>query len=338
MEIVLAGGRGEWDDFVERNPGSEIFHRWDFLKIVEEQSGCRLLPYAIYRGREMIGVLPLFHRALPGLGYILSPPPRTAIPYLGLLLDSSLADLKQHKRESVLRSLGEKVIAEIASYSPSSVIISNPPCVIDVRPFQWGGYGVEIAYTYEIDLGRPLSEIWSGFSKDRRQKIGRASRSGIEIVRGTDLSRLCTMLERRYREQGLTNGILSQRYLERLAAAFPRNFSLYYARHGDAISGAVLMIKYNDAKVWVGTPRSENHSNELLIWELLREAKAEGYPRFELVGANTRQLCTFKSQFNPHLRPYLRVARRNLRGRMAESLYHRLRRRGVHPGRPDGLR
>jgi hypothetical protein len=327
MGIDLVRDRGVWDAFIDRSPFGQIFHKWDFLRIIEKHTRCQLLPYALYNGEQLVGVVPLFLKKSYGARFIMSPPPMTGIPYQGLVMDGSFDRLKQHKKEQMLGSLSDHLIEEVEAYRPTMVVVSNPPDFHDLRQFRWKGYDLDPTYTYRVDLNRPLPDIWNGFSKARRQSIKSAAHSGLSMIKGGDISSLYTMLEERYLEQGYASPVISRDYLKDVCDAYPENVILYTVQDGETMSGSVLITRYKDVKVWMGTTRSSNHSNEFLIWNVLQEAKNEGYDSCEFIGANTRNLCAFKSQFNPSLAMYFRITKQNALGRLSEMLYRTFYRR-----------
>ncbi len=324
MGIEQIDDKARWDSFVQKSPYGQLFHHWDFLKIVERHTGFQLLPYAITKGEHIIGILPLFYRNTMGVRSMLSPPPKTGIPYLGLLMDATYAGLKQYKREHILHIIAEDVHAEMDGYSPNILSISCPPSISDIRSFVWSGFSVEPLYTYVFDLRQGQENIWKGFSVRRRQQIRDAEKRRLEIAVSDDVSRLYEMVSGRYDEQGLSSPFRSVDYLRDVCAAFPENLRTFSVLDAGEVTSAVLVVQYRDVKLWVGGARSDNNSNEFLIWEVIKEAQRQGYDSCEFIGANTQNLCQFKSQFNPSLELYFRIARKDIRGKLAESAYMKM--------------
>jgi lipid II:glycine glycyltransferase (peptidoglycan interpeptide bridge formation enzyme) len=75
-----------------------------------------------------------------------------------------------------------------------------------------------------------------------------------------------------------------------------------------------------------GTTKTEESvgGNEFMIWELIKKAKKENYKYFDLVGANNKNLCKFKSKFNPSLDFTYSIKKQDRLGSLAEALYTRL--------------
>jgi hypothetical protein len=60
MVVELLEDKKRWDQFVETSPQGVLFHKWDFLKIVERHSNYQFLPYGVYSGEELRCIFPFF--------------------------------------------------------------------------------------------------------------------------------------------------------------------------------------------------------------------------------------------------------------------------------------
>ena len=109
------------------------------------------------------------------------------------------------------------------------------------------------------------------------------------------------------------------------------NLKLYLAMYQEKPVGALLCALYKDTvSAWVGGIRSESNaieSNELLHWEVLKEALVHNFKWFEIIGANTRHLCDFKAKFNPRLSIMFQVKKMDLLGSTAERAYTLMQKR-----------
>ncbi len=186
VELKVAKEDDElWDRLVESSPHGTIFHRWKWLKIAEKHTNSKLYPLIGYKGAEPVGVIPLFYQKKPFLKMVFSPPPHTAIPYLGpALVDYN--KLKQTKKETNFvefqRQVDEFITEELkANYT----YISLPPVLLDPRPFQWTSYEVEPAYGYIMDLSNGVDYIWhKNCDRKLRQNIERVRRRVIYVEEG----------------------------------------------------------------------------------------------------------------------------------------------------------
>lgn len=324
MPAELLEDRGQWDEFVEESPDGMLFHRWDFLKIVERHTGYRLLPLGVRRGNELVCVFPLFFRSLKGLNMVFSPPPGACVPYLGPAFSPEYHSLRQKRKEGYLNGAFEDVSRELVKLAPNYISVSAVPGFDDVRPFMWAGYDIGINYTYYLDLSRPLDKILDSFDPDCRKKIRTGDKYGLRIVQTHDVETFYAITLDRFSSRGMGSPILSPGYLLDLLDAFPDNVKMYFAYAGDEIVSIALNCTYKGSLMfWLGeiNLRKDIPGNELLKWEFIRQAKQQGLREVELEGAGLKHLCLYKSKFNPSLRQTFVASKKDPLGAAAEWAY-----------------
>ena len=123
MAVELLDDKKLWNQFVENSPQGTLFHTWDFLKIVERHSGSQLVPYAIFSGDELRCIFPFFITRRRGLTLMYSPPPDAQIPYLGFAFDPSVAELRAHMREDLLRHVTDELFRVIRCSVKTFIIV-----------------------------------------------------------------------------------------------------------------------------------------------------------------------------------------------------------------------
>ena len=128
---------GEWDQIVHESPHGTIFHTWDWLNIAGNHSGFTLHPLMGYVNDEPVGLFPLFQRKFFGINLVVSPPPHTALLYLGPVL-CFYENYPQSKREQLYVSFLDAVNDYIKQELKGQYVqISLPPKLSDPRPFTW---------------------------------------------------------------------------------------------------------------------------------------------------------------------------------------------------------
>jgi hypothetical protein len=292
---------------------------------VEKHTGFRFLPYGITKGNELIAILPLFFRRLHGIRVAASPPPLTSIPRMGVVITGSYDTLRQHRKEEYLDIIAGSLADELRSLAPDHFLMSLPAGFRDVRFFQWLGFEVTPWYTYVYDLTRPLEEIWAGFKGSKRTHVRQAEENGYTLKGNVAVSDLYRLMELRSRDMNQPLALPAAGYVEDLTRALPDRFRVVGVCTGDRVVGSVVVTMDRHMQMWLGGPKAVPGANDFLHWSLIREGKERGYATLEDVGANTRHLVRFKNQFNPSLALYYTVCRRNLKGRLAETLYHATR-------------
>ncbi|MDD1654014.1 MAG: GNAT family N-acetyltransferase [Methanomicrobiales archaeon] len=321
MGIEILKDREQWDRFVDGSPYGSIFHQWDILKIVEKHTRFQFLPYGITKGEKLIALLPLFSRRVYGLRMVASPPPRTGIPHMGFVVSEAFDTQKQDRREQDLETIGTELAGELETLAPDHFFMSLPPNFLDVRIFRWLGFEVIPSYTYFLDLTPPPEKILASFKNKRRGAIKSALQSGLSLEIGSDPEDLYRLMKARYDELGQALGIPGIEYLQDLSRTLPDAIRICNVRDGDQVVASTMLTRYKDMKFWLGMPKPTGNANDFLIWQVILEAKSQGFSTLEVVGANTRHLSAFKSQFNPALVPGFNIRRRNRRAAVAEYLY-----------------
>ncbi|WP_332450211.1 GNAT family N-acetyltransferase [Methanoculleus sp.] len=325
MVLKLVNDREIWDLFVDASPHGLLFHKWDYITITAQHTGYRLLPYGVYKGEELVCLVPLYFKNVHGMKMLFSPPPMQAVvPYQGLVLEKGFDRLKLGKKEAAMDLVAADLSAEIEAIAPHYFSLILVPGCIDVLQFLWRGYAPKVHYTYTIDLSRPIETIQGDFHYKLRNKIRRAEKAGMDLVRSTDVSLLYTSLVERFSQPEMKIPMVSKRYFEDLFRAYPEHLATYYLydREG-ALTGAVATQEYHRFLLWMGTPRLEGvqAENEYLQWLLVQRAQSEGYRTFENIGANTPELNSFKSRFCSDLEIYMEVSQKDRVGALAEWAY-----------------
>ncbi|MEG3055645.1 MAG: GNAT family N-acetyltransferase [Methanoculleus sp.] len=316
--------KNTWDTFIDESPSGLLFHKWDYLHLTAKHTGSTLLLYAIHKGNEPVCAFPLFHRRMYGIDAIFSPPPLTVIPHLGCVMSRNFEGFKQSKKESTLQMVAEDIREVIEDLSPNYLSIAFVPEFSDIRHYLWNHCSATIRYTYTIDLEQPLEAIWNSLHYSFRSKLKKEDRVGLRLERANDISVLHQLITDRYQDPTLDIPPIKQEYLKDLVTAYPDQIGVYHLYSTeDEIVGAVAAQEYKRFLLWIGTPRikSAHAGNEYLQWLLIQRAKAEGYPLFENMGANNRDLAFFKSRFNPDLVMYFEIEKKDALGAFSGWAY-----------------
>jgi lipid II:glycine glycyltransferase (peptidoglycan interpeptide bridge formation enzyme) len=325
MSIKLISDNKLWDEFVDSSPDGLLFHKWNFLEAMAEFTGYTLENYGIYDDSELIALFPIFSKSLFGFKTLFSPPPQTNVPYLGFIMNSDYYSSKQDRKESLLSIVVNDFNKLVKDNNYNYVTVSLVPNFLDVRQFEWDSYDANLSYTYMIDLAQSHDEIFDGFKRTIRKQIKKATSHNLVMEKSDNLSLLYNMEKERYGQQGLNSPIVSQKYLEKIFSLYPQNLSLYsiYDNERNIISTALIHEYNGKLLLLIGGMRTEENIgvNEFIIWELIKKAKEENYKFFDMVGANKKSICTFKSQFNPVLGFNYTIKKQDFMGRLAEYIY-----------------
>jgi len=327
LEIYESPGRKTWDD-IAATRFSTVYHQSRWLDVLSAASGLPTSRIIVdINGEASIG-LPFCVRQLGPLRAVLSPPPGFGIEYLGPMIAGRMGEPRRRERnwieamERLLQWIGER-------YHPGLVYVRGAPFIRDVRPFIWRAYRVKPLYTYREDISLDAERLLAEFDKSVRSDILRSA-SKVEVrAGGRELLReIHAFVSARYRATKEKFGP-SLSYLTSLYDALgPTRFQPIgvYTEKG-LEGGAIVTFQGNEAAFWQGAV-DPNHSRlpltTHLIWQSIQLAKSRGCSRFELVGANTRRLVSFKSKFTFDLESFFEAALAKGPARLAFAAYRRL--------------
>ena len=319
----------EWNRLVERSPHGTIFHTWNWLKVVEEYTNCKLYPIIGYKGTTPVGVYPLFYSKKGFVRLVFSPPPKALLLYLGPVF-TDYNKLKQSRRESLFTEFQTEVNKFIASELGANYIrVRTSPGLLDSRPLKWTGYEVQPLYTYVIDLTKGVEGLWKELNRKLRVSIERSRREGVTVEIGgkEDLEYLRRALYSRFKEQGLKpQKDYYKNYLYNLYELYhPENMKVFIARYNEERVGGLVVLCYKDwSALWIGIPKTDLtgiYPNDLAQWEAIKWACEQGYKYYEEMDAgDDPRLRHFKAKFNPELVPWYSAVKCSPWLRIAEKI------------------
>lgn len=327
MTAEIIDDKGLWDRFIDESPHGLLFHKWDFLKIIEKYTHFRLLPYGIYEGRELVGIIPVFYKNMKGIKMAYSPPQGTLayIPYMGPVMGCAYSGLIQRKKEDRFALVWGDIRRELKKLSPNFTSIMLVREMDDIRPFVWDGYDVDVLYTYVVDLQRPIGAIWDSLESDFRKAIKKGEQYGLSAKQGTDANILCNIMADRLKERGMTFfQRQSPEYLKELMAAFPDNLLMTFLHLDGRIIGAKLDCIYKGSYIgWCGGTEinPDIPANDFFEWETIKEASSLGCKLYENWGGDMRRLNMFKTKLNPTLVPYYHLRKKDALGKLSDWGY-----------------
>jgi lipid II:glycine glycyltransferase (peptidoglycan interpeptide bridge formation enzyme) len=155
------------------------------------------------------------------------------------------------------------------------------------------GYQSRERATIVLDLAHDLEKIWAGLSKEARQKVRKAGKMNVEVVEENSAEGLNRYYDVRL-ENASRNG-LRPPSRESVLAVEPIYMhdgisKLFLAKHeGHTVAGQMLVV-FNGNIQLSGICYSDRARqlrlpvNDLLQWEVIKWAKAEGHCRIDWAG------------------------------------------------------
>jgi hypothetical protein len=334
IDIVSDPSPAEWNSYVDQSPHAVPFHRHEALDCVAAETGTRLHRLVGFKGQEPVGVLPVFEGSRGPFTLVRSPPELELLTLGPAPLNAE--KLKQRKAERRRWRFVEGCLDWLDErLAPDYTDIRTVAGYGDVRPFTWAGYDVSPAYTYVLEVDHERDALLGRFSRDARTNIRDALAADdlTHRVAGRDaVEPIVDQVRERHRRQGERYPVRAA-LVERLHARLPDDaMRVHVLEDGDAVVTGMVTYETDDTVYrWLGGAKREGYptANDLLDWRIMRAARERGRSRYDLVGANRRRLCRYKSKFNPEPAVYYTATRRTPALRAASAAYARL---------PDPLR
>lgn len=330
VELFDEDNKEKWNDYVERSPMGSIFHRWDFLEVVEKHTSSNLHPLIGYKGQEPIGLFPVFEIKKGPVKTVFSPPPETGIPFMGPIL-LNYKNLKQRKRESRHENFVEKSLDYLSEeISPSYHLFTGTPEYDDMRFFKWNDFSVSPNYTYHLNLNESLDEIINSFRKSKRKNIQNDFDEDLEINIGGKkaIKFIYDNKKDRYEAQGKKFRSDLEYFYDLNSTLSSDHFLTYIATYeGKMASGFIVFMDENKGYCWhsAGKPDVDLSLNDILYWRLIKDFKEKGLEICDLVGANTPRIRKYKSEFNPELVSYYQIKKSQKHMNFVESIYKKFK-------------
>src|SRR5512136_214386 len=106
MPIEVTKDRKEWDLAVDASPHGTLFHKWKWLKLMEEHGGGKLYPL-VMKDHEFTAMIPIFFKK-GAVKTAFSPPPHFSVLYLGPIFCGT-ENMKERHIESRTMEFQEEV-------------------------------------------------------------------------------------------------------------------------------------------------------------------------------------------------------------------------------------
>ncbi|MWV65475.1 GNAT family N-acetyltransferase [Halorubrum sp. JWXQ-INN 858] len=329
IDIAVETDPSSWDGLVDRATDATPFHRHGALSVFADHTGTELHPLVGYKGQEPVGLLPVFSMTKGPVTLAFSPPPNRKITYLGPVLLSD-PNMKRRTRERRHRRfVGEAVSHVDEEIGARYVNVRTAPGYGDPRPFLWNGFTATPRYTYHVDLDRDPDTILAAASSDLRSNVRNTDEEAFEIRSEgrPGMERVVRRAKRRHEEQGVPYDV-TPGFVRDLSRAIPDRMESYVCTaNGEFAGGGVVLFDEDTVYRWqsVADFDAPVPAQDLVDWHVITEGIDRGLSQYDLVGANNRRLCKYKSKFAPEVETYYGLERSGPAMGALTSVYSRVR-------------
>jgi hypothetical protein len=264
---------------------------WDYAEAMAARTGAKAEHLCIGDGDEPLGLASVRIKPIPAT--------RTGIAYVsgGPLVRAAHDDASGRRLEAVLAALVREYVEE------RRLVLRVGPAIGDAewnreqeRHFLQAGFGpaesVRGYTTILVDIARPLDEVRGGFVKKWRYHLGRAEKSEIAVVQGTEAG-LLEDFRQLFEEFVARKSFaveLDADFYARLQSRLPEGERLHVAIariDEQPVAGVVASLMGDTAVYLLGasneTGRDAN-APYLLQWTVIEAAAARGLRWYDLGG------------------------------------------------------
>lgn len=307
-----------WDRIVESAPQGTLFNTTEWYRILEEVTGQRWEITGCAKNGNLVGgcISHVTNRA--GFNLLL-PPLLTSYPGIILLPSESerVCDSTEERLKRV--SLLERDLA--GRYALAWMVHHEE--MSELRPFVWNGWETIPRYTYLLNLSSP-EELMAGLKPSLRNKVRKGEKHGFVLRRLNDLSSVASFYSSSYERHGGSPPVSSDtltRWFSRLSAeGMAMCFSIEDAE-GRPHAFRIVLLDGRNACDWVaGSDPSlfSEGGTPFLLWKVIEELTGS-FDTYNLMGANTPTIASFKASFGGDLRIYWET--RRFRSRLVRFLF-----------------
>jgi hypothetical protein len=270
--------RESYETFVNGHHGSSVFHGLAWLDAVTVAYRIDVKLLGLLDGEQLLGALPVFHRRMYGFNLYGSPLRQVGTPAnLPLLAPES-------RKQDILDAIDQWVKRQGVGYFQLTWTLGSPPQLPShIRQ--------ECFDNLEIDLSPSLQTLWNNLSSLPKRKIRNAVRHGIRLHwlhPEHILLEYTSLLQATYDVQGINPNYPLQMYRETATRLPAKSLRVLAAtQHGVLLAAVWLLTDSQTVYYWDAASNQASRdtgSGHLLVWELIRWAKAHKLPKLDMVG------------------------------------------------------
>ena len=301
VELAPCQDLGEWDRLLEGQPRATVFHRSEWLTLVERLAGAKLHPFLVTHGGSVVGVVPVYLSSRGPFRIAASPPAQAATPYLGPVVDDALL-------ADTLVALARTAKRLKASYMELRLEEDVPATVLGAAQLDR-----EARSTFVLDLADDPDVVWhTRLTPTCRNKIRKAQRADVEVYESklADLVEWYSQMVHEVYAKSNRLPPLTRANYDALAEVVDQSNQvkvLAARRSGSVIAAGIF--PFGNGRVYYLDGASDRDGqqwapNNLIQWELIRWSCQAGLRHYHMVSAGTTGVVVFKQSFGPTEVPY----------------------------------
>jgi FemAB-related protein (PEP-CTERM system-associated) len=269
IDILVCGAedRSDWDDFVQRFPGTTVCHLFHWRSIIRAAYGHRPVYLMARVDRQVRGLLPLFVVKSRLFGRVMSSLP--FLDYGGICADNPI----------IARALLTNALQLLPQEGVEYVELRQCARFPQVDGAHLDKVGMR------LDISGGTKQLWQSFPTKIRNHVRKAERSGLRVVIGEQefLDEFYAVFAANMRDLG--SPVHHKRFFAEIFSESGAGVKLFVVRDGQrAVGGLVCLLFRDTATVFWSSSLREYFSrcpNNLLYWTALQYAYDQGCKWFD---------------------------------------------------------
>ena len=241
-----------------------------------------------------------------GLQRIVMPP---LSQFVGPWIEASSA--KYAKQLSQQKDFVEGLLKQLPKYDV--LTLNLDPSFMNGLPFIWHGFDVSVGYTYVLDSGSDIDQVWQGLLPKIRTDIKKAGRT-VTVSEHNDVLVLLSQIDKTFGRQNKTRNY-SDEIVIRLDNALrdrSQRLILVAKDEEEKVHAAAYFVWDGNAMHYLlggGDPDLRNSgATSLLLWQGIQVAVEKNLP-FNFEGSMVEGIERFFRGFGAKQVPYLRISK-----------------------------
>lgn len=307
VDLYNATQRQQWDEFVDTTDEGMIFHRSYWLlshsdvKLLRANR-CKVYVVTDYDG-EWIAGIPITYKNFLGKKLIMMP---YLTPYLGTIFKST-KNQKIYKQISLRKEINS-LVSELLKQTGQTVIYGFTPDMLDMQPFIWDGFQVNLHYTYMLSIGEK-DKILASLEQKRRSDINQCIKNKLQVVWDfkNNWSAFLELNKNTFKRQNLKtfDHVLMEKLLSNAYENNSSNIGVVYSQNGEPLAGCAIVWDAKRVYYIAGGISGKNSSAmSLAIWDAIRYTRDElGLTQFDFEGSMIPGIENYFRKFGGQIYP-----------------------------------
>jgi len=310
----------EYDKLVDISLEGTIFHNSWWLNIFKDYYGSSYTIefYGAFETGNLVAGIPIpIHNKL-GIKFVYHP---KLTPYLGsFFVDKGI---KKKDREISWKKRINEEFAKSLKESGICLSYSFGHNYIDLQPFKWQGFDIEVHYTYVLKLDN-LDQIWKNMNRKRRNDINKCYKQNYTIKFG-EIKKYIEQNKQTMKRQN--HKILGERLWMKVFDECKKHncCEIFTAYKDDEAMASLFLVWDNKRSYYIGGGIKDNSQGamSLLMWEAIKYTKEKlNLNEFDFEGSDVRSIEFYFRKFGGNIKPIFFVSENSMKRNIIMKLYN----------------